>query len=320
MSYTVKEMFYTLQGEGARSGRAAVFCRFAGCNLWSGNEDDRHNAMCRFCDTDFVGTDGVGGGRFVSAEALARAIEAIWPPNESGRARRYVVLTGGEPLLQVDDALVGALHSAGFEIAIESNGTQIPPLSIDWICVSPKAGVCCVLQRGHELKLVFPQNGAEPERFEALDFENFFCSRWMALTVSETRNSRCSTASSTPSGGSVYRPISISVSREHRRLMMALKWDTIRTEHVARACELVAADKQTLRGRTTRIVLAFRGQRLPAKEVLRTAYLLANRLPLDAPLRFASGESTVQRLRRLGFAVERVSSETHVAPARSEND
>jgi 7-carboxy-7-deazaguanine synthase len=170
MTYTVKEMFHTLQGEGARTGRAAVFLRFAGCNLWSGLERDRAAAVCRFCDTDFVGTDGLGGGKFVGADALADAVAAKWP----GGARRYVVCTGGEPLLQLDEAAVAALHARGFEIAIETNGTQVPPPGIDWICVSPKADAELVLMRGNELKLIYPQDGADPERYAGLAFDNFF--------------------------------------------------------------------------------------------------------------------------------------------------
>ncbi len=174
MSYAVKEIFYTLQGEGANVGRPAVFCRFAGCNLWSGREADRASAICTFCDTDFVGTNGPGGGKFASARALAEAVAAKWPANAPERARRFVVCTGGEPLLQLDESLVKALHNLGFEIAIETNGTQLPPPGIDWICVSPKAGAPLVLRAGQELKLVFPQKGAEPERFEHLDFQHFF--------------------------------------------------------------------------------------------------------------------------------------------------
>lgn len=171
MTYAVREIFYTLQGEGMRAGRPAVFCRFAGCNLWSGREEDRAEAVCTFCDTQFVGTDGEGGGKFASAAALARAIGATWPA--SGEGRRYVVFTGGEPLLQLDAALIDAVHAAGFEIAIETNGTIAAPDGIDWICVSPKAGSELVQKRGQELKLVFPQAGAEPERFQALAFEHF---------------------------------------------------------------------------------------------------------------------------------------------------
>ena len=172
MTYSVKEIYYTLQGEGARSGRAAVFLRFAGCNLWSGREEDRAAATCNFCDTDFVGTDGPGGGKFLTAESLAEAVAAEWPNRE--RAKPYVVCTGGEPLLQIDADLIDALHGRGFEIAIETNGTLMPPGGIDWICVSPKAGAQFVLNAGNELKLIFPQRGAEPERFAGLDFAHFF--------------------------------------------------------------------------------------------------------------------------------------------------
>ena len=172
MTYSVKEIFYTLQGEGAQSGRAAVFCRFAGCNLWSGREQDRANAVCNFCDTDFVGTDGTGGGKFVNAEALAEAIAQAW--EAPGQQGRYVVLTGGEPLLQVDEALTTALHARGFTIAVETNGTQPAPPGLDWICVSPKADAEVVLTHGHELKLVYPQVQADPARFAGLDFQHFF--------------------------------------------------------------------------------------------------------------------------------------------------
>jgi 7-carboxy-7-deazaguanine synthase (Cx14CxxC type) len=174
MSYSVKEIFYTLQGEGANTGRAAVFCRFAGCNLWSGREEDRATAICRFCDTDFVGTNGPGGGRFSSAETLAAAVAAAWPHEVAPKARRLVVCTGGEPLLQLDAPLVAALQARHFEIAIETNGTLPPPPGIDWICVSPKAGTDLALQAGHELKLIFPQVGADPQQFEHLDFRHFF--------------------------------------------------------------------------------------------------------------------------------------------------
>ncbi len=167
MSYAVKEMFLTLQGEGGQAGRRAVFVRFAGCNLWSGREQDRASAICRFCDTDFVGMDGAGGGRFDDAAALVAAVEAFWG---TGRDRRFVVLTGGEPMLQVDDALVGALHDAGFFIAIESNGTLPVNPGIDWICISPKAGSEVVQRRGDELKLVWPQAGIDPAALEAWDF------------------------------------------------------------------------------------------------------------------------------------------------------
>ncbi|HEX7120833.1 MAG TPA: 7-carboxy-7-deazaguanine synthase [Gemmatimonadaceae bacterium] len=169
--YTVKEIFYTLQGEGAQTGRPAVFCRFSGCNLWTGREEDRATAVCRFCDTDFVGT-GPDGGKFADAGALARAVAAAWPRDVRGRP--LVVCTGGEPLLQLDAAAVGALHAAGFEVAIETNGTRLPPPGIDWICVSPKAGAETILRRGDELKLVFPQEGAPPEQFEDWDFGRFF--------------------------------------------------------------------------------------------------------------------------------------------------
>jgi 7-carboxy-7-deazaguanine synthase (Cx14CxxC type) len=174
MSYAVKEIFYTLQGEGAQAGRPAVFCRFAGCNLWSGREADREAAVCRFCDTDFVGTDGTGGGRFPDAAALAAAVAAQWPAGAGGRP--YVVCTGGEPLLQLDSPLIDALHAAGFEIAIETNGTKPVPDGIDWVCVSPKAGSQLVVERGNELKLVFPQAEPEarPENFLNLRFDNFF--------------------------------------------------------------------------------------------------------------------------------------------------
>jgi 7-carboxy-7-deazaguanine synthase len=173
MTYTVKEIFYTLQGEGAQTGRAAVFCRFAGCNLWSGREADRSSAICRFCDTDFADTNGPGGGKFGSADALAAAIEEKWPPPVHPN-RRFVVCTGGEPLLQLDPSLVEALHARHFEIAVETNGTITAPSGIDWICVSPKAGTELKQITGDELKLVYPQPGAEPERFASLTFRNFF--------------------------------------------------------------------------------------------------------------------------------------------------
>jgi 7-carboxy-7-deazaguanine synthase (Cx14CxxC type) len=172
MSYAVKEIFYTLQGEGAQSGRAAVFCRFAGCNLWSGRENDRASAICRFCDTDFVDVDGPGGGRFASADSLADAIAGKWPA-ASGE-RRFVVCTGGEPLLQLDPPLIAALHARHFEIAVETNGTIAAPPGIDWICVSPKAGSTLVQKTGDELKLVFPQIDAHPVAYENLDFRHFF--------------------------------------------------------------------------------------------------------------------------------------------------
>ena len=169
MSYAVKEMFLTLQGEGVQAGRRAVFVRFAGCNLWSGREQDRASAICRFCDTDFVGVDGLGGGRFADAQALVAAVEGFW--GES-RDERFVVLTGGEPMLQVDDALVDALHDAGFFIAIESNGTLPAHLRLDWVCISPKAGSEVVQRSGDELKLVWPQAGIDPAEVERWDFAN----------------------------------------------------------------------------------------------------------------------------------------------------
>jgi 7-carboxy-7-deazaguanine synthase len=172
MSYVVKEIFYTLQGEGANAGRPAVFCRFAGCNLWTGREEHRSVAVCRFCDTDFVGTDGPGGGIFRTAEALADAIADRWPRDRPGRP--LTVCTGGEPLLQLDAALVDAVHRRGFEVAVETNGTIAAPDGIDWICVSPKGGAELVQRHGHELKLVHPQPGAPPERYADLDFTHFF--------------------------------------------------------------------------------------------------------------------------------------------------
>jgi 7-carboxy-7-deazaguanine synthase (Cx14CxxC type) len=171
MTYSVKEIFLTLQGEGGQAGKAAVFCRFAGCNLWTGREQDRAKAVCTFCDTDFVGVDGEGGGKFATADALADAVEAAWTggPND-----RLVVCTGGEPLLQLDAAAIDALHARGFQIACESNGTVVAPEGIDWVCVSPKADAPVVQTRGQELKLVYPQDKALPERFEGLDFERFY--------------------------------------------------------------------------------------------------------------------------------------------------
>jgi 7-carboxy-7-deazaguanine synthase (Cx14CxxC type) len=171
MSYSVKEIFLTLQGEGGQAGRAAVFCRFAGCNLWSGREADRATAVCTFCDTDFVGMDGEGGGRFAAADDLVQAVAAKWigPPQS-----RLVVCTGGEPLLQLDDPLVAAFHAAGFTIAVETNGTIAAPQGLDWICVSPKADAPLAQTSGQELKLVYPQAGVDPARFEGLDFERFF--------------------------------------------------------------------------------------------------------------------------------------------------
>lgn len=184
MSYAVKEMFLTLQGEGVNAGRRAVFVRFAGCNLWSGREADRASAVCRFCDTDFVGTDGDGGGRFADGGALAAAAVALWG---AGRADRFVVLTGGEPMLQVDDALVEALHAAGFEIAIETNGTLPVHPGIDWVCVSPKAGSVVVQQAGDELKLVWPQPGSDIDAIERWDFRHWLIQPMDSPTAEQNR-------------------------------------------------------------------------------------------------------------------------------------
>lgn len=173
MSYAVKEIFYTLQGEGAQAGRAAVFCRFAGCNLWSGREQDRAAAICKFCDTDFADVNGPGGGKFAHADALATAVEEKWPAS-SAAGKRFVVCTGGEPLLQLDAGLIEALHERGFEIAVETNGTIAAPAGIDWVCVSPKAGAEFVQRSGDELKLVFPQAEFEPGDFSGLVFRHFF--------------------------------------------------------------------------------------------------------------------------------------------------
>ncbi|MGC2857182.1 7-carboxy-7-deazaguanine synthase [Novispirillum sp. DQ9] len=174
MTYAVKEIFHTLQGEGAQTGRAAVFCRFSGCNLWSGREQDRAEAACRFCDTDFVGTDGPGGGKFATPDALAAAVRACWDAHAGPGGVPYVVCTGGEPLLQLDSPLIAALHAQGFEIAVETNGTQAAPPGIDWICVSPKAGAPLVQTSGAELKLVWPQDGFDLAALEALDFARFY--------------------------------------------------------------------------------------------------------------------------------------------------
>jgi len=170
--YSVKEIFYTLQGEGAQAGRPAVFCRFAGCNLWSGREEDRANAVCQFCDTDFVGTDGEGGGKFPNSDHLAETINALWP--SAYTASKYVVFTGGEPLLQLDAALIDSMHAKGFEIAIETNGTLPVPAGVDWVCVSPKMGSQLVVRKGNELKVVIPQLGQDLQAYESLDFANFF--------------------------------------------------------------------------------------------------------------------------------------------------
>ncbi len=173
MSYAVKEVFYTLQGEGAQAGRAAVFCRFSGCNLWSGREADRATAVCKFCDTEFFGVDGTGGGKFESADALAAAVERTWL-GEARLGRRFVVCTGGEPLLQLDPKLITALHARDFEIAVETNGTIAAPAGVDWLCVSPKAGAPLVQLSGNELKLVYPQTGFDPCEFVGLGFRHFF--------------------------------------------------------------------------------------------------------------------------------------------------
>jgi 7-carboxy-7-deazaguanine synthase len=174
MKYTIKEIYYTIQGEGANSGRPAVFCRFTGCNLWSGREQDRITAICNFCDTNFLGVDPDDGGEFEDADMLAEAVDLCWPSRANGRSKKFVVCTGGEPLLQMDDAVVTALKKRGFEIAVETNGTKVPPSGIDWVCVSPKVGAKCVVRSGDELKLVFPQVGGEPDKFAHLDFDRFF--------------------------------------------------------------------------------------------------------------------------------------------------
>lgn len=172
MTYSVKEIFYTLQGEGAQAGRPAVFCRFAGCNLWTGRESDRATAICRFCDTDFVGTDGEGGGKFADAAVLARTIDALWPASYA--VSKYVVFTGGEPLLQLDAALISAMHAVGFEIAIETNGSLPVPDGVDWVCVSPKIGAPLVVRKGSELKVVIPQENQSLDDYEDLAFDHFF--------------------------------------------------------------------------------------------------------------------------------------------------
>jgi len=174
VTYTVKEIFYTLQGEGGQTGRPAVFCRFAGCNLWSGREEDRADATCQFCDTEFIGSDGPGGGRFETPAALAEAVRHAWPAEASPGARPLAVCTGGEPLLQLDDGAISALHEAGFDVAVETNGTIAAPAGIDWLCVSPKAGATLVQREGNELKLVFPQEGLDPASFTGLPFHHFF--------------------------------------------------------------------------------------------------------------------------------------------------
>lgn len=171
MTYSIKEIFYTLQGEGAHAGRPAVFCRFSGCNLWTGREQDRATAVCQFCDTDFVGTDGERGGKFATPQALAQEIDSLWP---AGHGHKYVVFTGGEPLLQLDAPLIAAMHAAGFTIAIETNGTIEVPAGVDWVCVSPKMGSTLVVGKGNEIKVVIPQKDQDLAAYEGLDFENFF--------------------------------------------------------------------------------------------------------------------------------------------------
>ena len=170
MSYRIKEIYFTIQGEGVHTGKEAVFCRFSGCNLWTGREEDRHKATCTFCDTDFFGVDGENGGKYSSVHDLAKKIEECWPNNSKDK---FIVFTGGEPLIQLDQNLIDHLHEKGFKIAIETNGTMLPPNNIDWICVSPKKNAKLVLLKGDELKLVYPQPGFEPEQFESLDFDHF---------------------------------------------------------------------------------------------------------------------------------------------------
>jgi 7-carboxy-7-deazaguanine synthase len=174
VTYAVKEIFFTLQGEGANTGRPAVFCRFSGCNLWTGREQDRHRSICQFCDTDFIGTNGLGGGKFGTAAELADAVVAKWPANASSLSTKFVVCTGGEPLLQLDESLVRQLHLRNFTVAVETNGTLMIPQGIDWVCVSPKATAPLAVNGGSELKLVFPQNEVDPKQFESFDFEHFY--------------------------------------------------------------------------------------------------------------------------------------------------
>ena len=174
MSYLIKEIFYSIQGEGVHSGRPAVFCRFAGCNLWSGKESDRLKAICKFCDTDFVGCDEAAGGNYSTAEQLVERIERFWPEKDLNPSCKFIICTGGEPLLQLDERLLSVLHERNWYVAVETNGTLLPPAGIDWVCVSPKAGAELLLRSGQELKLIFPQPGANPERYEYLDFQHFF--------------------------------------------------------------------------------------------------------------------------------------------------
>ena len=194
MTYRVKEIYYTLQGEGTQMGRAAVFCRFTSCNLWTGREKDRARAICQFCDTDFVGTDGPGGGRFASAAGLAAAVGGVWDSQALTRERAFVVCTGGEPLLQLDEPAVDAFHAAGFEVAVETNGSQAAPAGLDWVCVSPKAGAPLTLTSGDELKLVYPQEGRARRCSSTWGFRGCCCSRWTARSGTRTPGWRWSTA------------------------------------------------------------------------------------------------------------------------------
>ncbi len=203
MSYSIKEIYYTLQGEGAQAGRAAVFCRFAGCNLWTGREEDRADAVCNFCDTDFVGTDGPGGGKFASVSELVDAVLTEWQGGKGSRP--LIVCTGGEPLLQLDSELIERLHEWGFEIAIETNGTIAVPSGIDWICVSPKANAELIQRTGNELKLVFPQPGRCPNFLSNWISTISFCSQWMDQSVMRTRALRLTTALNIRTGDSVFR-------------------------------------------------------------------------------------------------------------------
>jgi 7-carboxy-7-deazaguanine synthase (Cx14CxxC type) len=210
MTYAVKEIFYTLQGEGTQTGRPAVFCRFAGCNLWTGREDDRAAAICQFCDTEFVGTDGVGGGRFETSEALAQAVARLWPA--AGGARRFVVCTGGEPLLQLDDRLVDAFHREGFEVAVETNGTRLPPRGVDWICVSPKAGPSSSSEPGTSSSSSIRRREPTPSSSSSSTSAASSCNRWTGSCASGTPSARFGTAWSTPGGGSASRPTRCSES------------------------------------------------------------------------------------------------------------
>ena len=187
MSYSVKEIFYSLQGEGAQVGRPTIFCRFSGCNLWSGREQDRSNAICKFCDTDFIGVDGIGGGKFKDALSLAKNVKSYWPKNILGQVSPYLVCTGGEPLLQLDETLIEAFHDEGMEVAIETNGTLPVPQGVDWVCVSPKAGSKLIVNKGDEMKLVYPQLGSNPSDFIANDFKHFFLQPMEELETDNTK-------------------------------------------------------------------------------------------------------------------------------------